>query len=170
MMPGVCGLLIAALLFCCTLAGVQSQEARDKRQTTLSPIMLTNDRPTASFAIEPETLASAPAVLALSITKVVNPAKIPFGIFVYLSPAGEKGCPKSEKILVGNFSLYPPDHPAGFLLRASNAFRKLEAEGPRSRSSEVRLLLEMKRVRETKPWTPVEVTVAPPEWRSDERE
>jgi hypothetical protein len=132
----------------------------------LPAVTLTNDRPAASFPINPETLASAPPILRVSITKVVNPGETSFEIVVYLSRSSGEGQRTGEKFLVGNFSLYPSDHPASFTLRASQAFRQLNATGPVSKSTPVRLLLVMKRVRESKPWTPIQITVAPPEWRS----
>lgn len=129
-------------------------------------VTLSNDDPEGSFVIPPEILAKPPAVLALTMTQVINPAKTPFQVFVYLScqpGSAETGRAAPAKILVGNVALYPPDRPAGFLLRASTAFRKLKAA--RSNPTDVRLLLEMKRIHPAKPWTRVEVTAAPPEWR-----
>ncbi len=168
MTPVVRGLLIWALLFCRPYAG-QSPDSRDKGRERLAPLTLTNDRPVGYFPIAPETLAGAPPILAVSITRVVNPDETAFGIFVYLSRA-EKGYPEPERILVGNFSLYPADHPGKFLMRSSLAFRKLEAAGSLSKSSQVRLVLEMRRLREMKPWTPVAVTIAPPDWQGAERQ
>jgi hypothetical protein len=168
MKPAVSGLLIGALLFCGFRAGGQSAESRDQGETKPTPVTLTNDRPTGFFPLDAETLAHAPPILALTITKVVNPGEAGLGISVYLwyravaAPGGER-----EKILIGNFSLYPPDHRAGFLLRASEAFRKLQEAGGVSKVSEVRLLIEMKRIHEKTPWTPVELVVAPPEWREE---
>jgi hypothetical protein len=129
-------------------------------------ISLSNDRPRGSYSIDPETLASAPPVLKLTIPHVVNPNKLPFQIFVYLSlesQAGGRSGTHQERILVGNFGLYPPDLPATFLLRSSRAFGKLKTMT--SNPTNVHLLLEMKRIHEASPWTLVEVTVAPPEWQ-----
>ncbi len=97
----------------------------------------------------------------------MNPDKTPVEIFVYLARAGS-GSTQPEKAPIGNFSLYPADHPAGFLMRASGAFHKLAAAGPASATSEVRLVLEMKRIDEAKPWTKIAITVAPPQWRSED--
>ncbi len=169
MTPAVHGLLIWALLFGGAYARGQSLDGHaDPKQATLTPVTLTNDCPEGSFLITPEILASPPAVLALAMTQVVNPAKTPFQVFVYLSyqpSSAEKRGPAPVKILLGNVGLYPPDRPAGFLLRASTAFRKMK--GASSKPTEVRLLLEMKRIHARKPWTPVDVTVAPPEWRTE---
>jgi hypothetical protein len=168
MKPVVSGFLIEALLFGGLLATGRSQ---DQQHLTPTPVVLTNDRPTGSFPIGQETLASAPPILALTITKVVDPGQEAMGFFVYLSfrssasSSGANNQPASQKILIGNFSLYPADRPGGFLLRASTAFNKLKAAS--SKPTDVRLVLEMKRLHETKPWPSVAVTVAPPEWRDE---
>jgi hypothetical protein len=112
--------------------------------------------PAASFPIERETLASSPPILRVSITKVVNPARTPVGVYVYLSPSQGSG-----ETLVGNFALFPPGHPGGFLLGTSKAFAELRERGY---TGEVRLRIELKRIHPAKPWTPLEVRVAPPQW------
>jgi len=161
------GILIWALFLGGGYARGQGLEGRAQGQTP-TQVTLTNDHPEGSFLIAPEILASPPPVLALAITQVINPNNTAFQLFVYLSyhpGAEEKRSPVPAKILVGNVGLYPPDHPGGFLLRSSTAFRKLRAAN--SNPADVRLLLEMKRIHEGTPWTPVEVTVAPPEWRTE---
>ena len=160
-----------ALLFsgtCCRSVKVQSPQPRDMEQTKGTPLTLTNERPTGSFPVTPETLAGAPSVLEVSITKVVNPAATPIAMFVYLSRAGKKGKAEPEKVLVGNFSLYPPDQPGKFLLGLSSAFEKLEAKNSVSKSSELQVVVEMKRLNDSQPWTKVEVTIDPPKWLRDE--
>lgn len=165
-----CVLLVWILLFCASPDGGQGRDAGERRRPTKEPLTLTNDHPAGSFSLSPATLSSAPSILRVSITRVRNPARTPFEIYVYLTAAEVKNRCQPKKVLVGNFSLYPPDHPGGFLLSTSTAFHKLEAAGTLSPASDVRLLIQMKRIHEAKPWTPVEVTVAPPEWRGDERE
>jgi hypothetical protein len=86
-------------------------------------------------------------------------------LFVYLSYQATSGF---QKILVGNVGFYPPDRPAGFLLRSSRAFAELKRST--TKPSDVRLSLEIKRLHESKPWTQVEITVAPPEWKSEPKE
>jgi len=83
-------------------------------------------------------------------------------VFVYLSHAGKKG---GERIPVGSFSLYPPDQPGKFMLRASSALSKLGESG--AKSGTVQLILELKRVDQSKPWTAVELAVEPPNWSRD---
>jgi hypothetical protein len=119
---------------------------------TLSP-----EHPAGSFPIDRETVAGTPAVLRVSVTNVMNPARTPIGIYVYLSPAGGG----AERILVGNFALFPPDHPGGFMLGASKSWAELRSRGY---SGEVELRVELRRIHPEKPWSSVEVTVAPPLW------
>jgi hypothetical protein len=162
--------VVSALILAFLLSGVhaprQNSGDRSNASQGVAPVTLTNDRPTSSFALDAQTLASAPAVLKLTLTKVVNPAKLPFEIFVYVSYQADNDAKTStgkEKILIGNFGLFPPDHPATFSLAAFDAFRTLKAKS--LKATGVRLLLEMKRIHESAPWTHVEVTVARPEWQ-----
>ena len=130
----------------------------------LAPLTLTDAHLCGFFRVPPETLTAAPPVLYLAVTKVVNPRQTPFEVFVYLS-SGRKEL--EQKILVGNFSLYPPDHPAGFLLNAADAFRALKKNLSKPRDGTVELRIEMRRINESLAWTPLEVTFAPPDWRND---
>ena len=159
----VCLLLAGALL-----CGDRSAEGQNvdpsASQAQPEPLELTNSRTTGSFAVSPETLRRAPAVLALSFPRVANPASTPFAIFVYLSYRTREGKEAPPvKILLGNGSLYPADRPGGFRLRSSAAFAKLKA----AKATHVRLVLEMKRLHPAEPWSQVEITVAPPAWRSE---
>jgi len=157
------GLLAGALL----LGSARTEGQRvdpSASQGRPQAVKLTNNQTEGSFAVSPDTLASAPPVLALSFTRVVNPANTPFEVFVYLSyrPVETAGT-APRRILLGNGSLYPADRPGGFRLRASAAFAKLKA----AKATDVRLVLEMKRLRPAEPWSKVEVTVAPPQWLSE---
>jgi hypothetical protein len=157
---------IVALLFCLAGQGFaigDLQETTRKRTPTLT---LTNDRPTGSFPVAPETLGAAPGVVSVSISEVSNPEKTPFEVLVYFSTQTSAHA-EPRKILIGNFSLYPPDQPAGFLLSTSQAFRELQAEGPLTKSASTRLLVEIKRIHENKPWTPLAITIPLPKWRDD---
>jgi hypothetical protein len=173
MTPAVSGLLIGVLLFCSFRAGGQGPDSQNRDVAGPTPVTLTSERPTGFFPLRPETLTDARPILALTITKVVNPQQLGLGISVYLSfspvpsSGGPKEQPRGEKILIGNFSLYPPDHPAGFRLRASEAVRQLQGAGAHAKLADVRLLIEMKRVHEKTPWAPVELVIAPPEWQQD---
>lgn len=159
------GLLLSALLLGSVQPPGPSPGDGSQRPARPASVRLTNDHPTGYFILDPETIASAPPVVAISLTRVVNPGGTPFQLFVYFiyeSGAGEKG---RTRIPIGNFSLYPLDRPGGARLRASNAFRQLKVARPKP--TDVRLMLELKRIHENRPWTQVEVTVAAPEWRAE---
>jgi hypothetical protein len=173
MTPAVSWCLIGALLFLGSRAGGQSPNYGRREVAEPGPVTLTNDHPSGFFSIDAKTLAESPAVLALRITKVVNPQRTGVGFSIYLSllrVAGLGSEAEREKILIGSFGLYPPDRPAGFVFPASEAFRQLRATKTPSKSGEVRLFIEMKRLHERNPWTRVEIVVAPPQWRQTVRE
>ena len=121
-------------------------------------VTLTNERPTGSFLLQQDLLKRAPAVLEVSLTKVENPAKKPVNIFVYLAGSNAKGV-VTEKLGVGNFSLYPVDRPGKFMLDPAPAFRKISE----TKNVKVwRLAFELGREAD-----PVAVTIAPPNWKSN---
>lgn len=151
----------------CSRAEVQSPGSRDGEQVTGEPITLTKDRPVDYFPIAPKALVSGPSILEVTVAKVVNPDKIPLELFVYLSAVQKKGEPKSESIPVGNFSLYPPDRPGKFLLSLSEGLEKLKTRAA-AKSNELQLIVEMRRLNDTQPWTRVAVTVNPPRFLQDE--
>ena len=155
--------LMISVLLCGSARAGSPAERQSRTHAVLAPITLTNNRTVGYFPLDAETVERAPSVLALNITRVHNPGDTPIQVLVYLSCRPQTGRSELKKILIGNAGFYPPDHAAGVVLRASTAFRELKTA--RVRPSDVRLLLEMRRIDEAKPWTPVEVTVAPPEWR-----
>jgi hypothetical protein len=162
--PASYSLLIWTLLF--AVAYVPAIQERTANHADPAPLVLTNERLTGSFPISSATLDAAPPILKLAITQVDNPKNLPFQIFAYFScdaPAAAKSPPGQQKFLVGNFGLYPSDSPAAFVLPTSAAFNKLKAC---SSTSNVRLLLEIRRIHERSVWTPLQITIAPPEWRS----
>lgn len=162
MIAGACRWLVCALLLyaiaqvCSVAAGSQGEEARKS-------VVLTSQEPVGAFPVTPEILVSKPPVLFVSIAKVVNPERTGLEIFVYLSLA-TKDHAKGQRILVGNFSLYPPDKPGGFQLSAADAFRKLKTG--KFERGEVTLVVEMRRMHDKRLRTLIEVSVSPPEWRS----
>lgn len=156
-------LLAGALLFGAIFVVVQ-ETSRAQNQVPEAQAALTNSRPETSFAVSPETVASSPPMLALSFSRVVNPAQTALQIFVYLSyVSAEKRESPPLRIPLGNVTLYPADRPGGFVVRASGALGKLRA----AKATDVRLVLEMKRIHPAEPWSQVEVTVAPPQWRTE---
>jgi len=156
--------LMAGALLVVALSIVAQQAKPTGTQARPESIELTNNQTTGSFAVSPDVLAIAPPVLGLSFPRVVNPANTPFSIFVHFSYRTAKATGTSpEKILVGNASLYPADRPGGFRLRTSVAFEKLK----RAKATDIRLVVEMKRIHPAQPWTRVEMTVAPPQWQGE---
>lgn len=146
----------------------QSRETKVEESSATPPVVLTDKQPKSSWGIALDVLASDAEILEVAITKVVNPGMTPVSIFVYLSNS-EKGKAEEESNLVGNFSLFPPDRPGKFLLSAGPALRKISAAAKTSKSENVRLVFEMKRMDETKAWTPVELMIAQPKWRAAEK-
>jgi hypothetical protein len=163
-------LVIAILL--CPLRGIGegSPAYIGQRSDSIStvrdtPLKLTNLNPSGFFPLAPGAVAAAPPLLSLAIIEVVNPEKAAVQILVYLVPSDGGPTPK-EKILVGQFGLFPPDHPARFTLRSSDAFQKLSAANSTSRN-QVRLLLELKPLSQKRSLPNIELTIAPPEWRTE---
>ena len=152
----------------CGSTSVQQPE-RAKAEATSTPsgetVTLTSERPAGSFSLQPELFKKAPAVLEVSVTKVVNPAARAISIFVYLSPLKLKDDATRERIEVGNFSLYPADRPAKFMLDPAPAFRKVSETNPASTAKEWRLVFELERGAEQAS-SPIEVTIAAPSWKS----
>jgi len=163
--------IVAILLWALGCIGEQNPVYGEQPGTaaptvSVSPLKLTNDNPSGSFPIATETVNAAPPFLSVSIIQVENPDNVAVELFVYLVRSEGSLAPQ-EKILVGQFSLFPPDHPARFTLRASNAFQKLQESRPASKSVQVRLLLELKAIRGKKPLPRIALTVIPPEWHRD---
>jgi hypothetical protein len=164
-------LMVWALCFSganCGAAKVQGPQTEGpKAEQSASPtVKLTHEHPSASLPVAADILASDPEVLEVSITKVENPAKTPMSIFVYLTTA-KAGKSDAEKILVGNFSLYPADSGGKFVLSPRSALRTLSAKTPKP--NDAQLVFELRRIDQTKPWTPVEVTIEQPKWRAAEK-
>jgi hypothetical protein len=126
-------------------------------------VTLTDKHPVASFPLPTEILTQAPPILALTLPEVENPSRQGVNLFVY--PSSGTGN-RAQKILIGSVSLYPSDHPAGFLLSSAPAFRNLQAGGANPKSAKAELRIEMEPVHPGEPWKPLSLVIAPPEWRS----
>lgn len=148
--------------------GPQSRAVKTEEPSASVAARLTAEQPRSSLPVATDVLTSGAEVLEVTITKVVNPALTPITIYVFLTDT-EKGTTEPRQIPVGNFSLYPPDQPGKFLLDAAAALGKVSLSGATAKGHDVRLVFEMKRIDETRPWTPVEVTIAEPKWRAAER-
>lgn len=158
--------LVAALLYI-GLSGAGQGSGEADGQERAVQVVLTNSHPEASFAVSPDVVSTSPPVLALSFPRVVNPSNTGFQISVYFSyrPV-QKGSGAPLRTLVGTGSLYPADRPGGFVLRASKAFSTLTA----ATATDVRLVLEIQPLHHAAPWPPVEVSVAAPQWRQENRD
>jgi hypothetical protein len=165
MFPGPRFFVLAQILG--ILAALQNSVPSNEAPKRPASLTLSNYHPSGCFPVAREKLASMPAALFISIVKVINQERTPFEVLVFLVPSGKKMHSPEQKILVGNFSLYPPDHPAGFLLSTSKALRELKSSSQFPNDGSLQLLVEIRRTDETKEWTPVELTVTAPEWRSE---
>lgn len=166
-------LIIWALCFSgtnCGPARVQSPQTNEPKtaQQPVSPsVTLTPEHASDSLPVAASVLLSDSEVLEVPVTKVVNPSRTPVAFFVYLAQSSD-GKVEPEKILIGNFSLYPADRAGVFLLDPRPAVRKF-SEKKQSGITDAKLVFEMKRVDETRVWTPVEVTIEEPKWRAAEK-
>jgi len=153
----------------CGTASVQNTAPRNASPTptpSSETVQLNNEHPTGSFVVQPELLKNPPAILEVTVTKVVNPAARAVNVFVYLSPANEKGEIVNERTRVGSFSLYPADRPGKFLLDAADALGTAAQTRMPPDAKEWRLVFELER--QTEPGSsPLEVTIAAPNWKSD---
>lgn len=131
----------------------------------LETVTLTNEHPTGSFALPAALFKNPPSSLEVSITKIVNPAKKPVVILVYLFPRSGKGA--SDTVEVGNFALYPVDRPGKFMLSAA-ALRAVAAGKDASVPRAWELIFELDKQGQDGS-SPLEVTIAQPNWKSDKK-
>jgi len=131
---------LLALIFCLTLTAATES------------LTLTDEHRVGSIPIDGSALASQP-ILEIDVTEVSNPATVPIGVAVTLTDGG-------AKIPVGRFAFFPSDHKGNFLLNSRAAFLQLGS------SKNARLVFELKKLRDSAPWKPVRITIAPPKWRS----
>jgi hypothetical protein len=159
----------------CGSASVQEQARPQRPAPTPEPELaltppvaptatLSNEHPTASFTAYPD-LNDPPTILEVSVTKVVNPARKPITIFVHLSPVSDKPDAAPAKFAIGNFSLYPADRPAKFMLDPATAFRKAAETKDAANTKEWLVTYVLERRAGEEP-AQVEVTIAPL-WKRD---
>jgi hypothetical protein len=157
--------LVAVLLYA-GLSGPGQHTAAADSQEQAAQVVLSNGHPESSFAIAPDVLTGSRPLLALSFPRVVNPSNTGFQIWVYFSYRRALAASSAPlRILVGNGSLFPADRPGGLVLRASKAFTLLRTD----QATDVRLVLELKPINDAQSWPPMEVTVAAPQWRQENR-
>jgi len=154
----------------CGSASVQEPStAKPISQSKSSPtpagetVTLTNEQSTGSFLLPAVLFKKPPAILEVSVTNVVNPAAKPVAVFVYLSRRAEKDAAASDRIEVGNFSLYPADRPAKFTLDASAI--QTVSEQRNFSAKEWRLVFELEKEGQQGS-SPLEVTIASPNWKA----
>ncbi len=133
-------------------------------QVVEGSVTLTSEHPTGSFAVYPD-LTNPPTLLEASVTKVVNPGSKPVTVSVYLTPTNEK-VEKPVKLAVGNFSLYPVDRPAKFMLNPVPAWRKAAETKRLSDVKEWFVIFELKQEPD-RGSAPLEVTIGQPHWKRD---
>jgi hypothetical protein len=158
-------LIIAGCL--CSLHTMQAAEL-EKVVDPTNEVTLTETHPVARIQLPDSIRAAPPPILEVPVVKIANPQKMSFSIFAFLEwsrPA--QGPTGNDKILVGNFTIYPPDQTGSYMLRASTAFDKLKGMGADLARDHVVILLEMKRTNPDKAWSAVQVEIAPLRWRSD---
>ena len=154
----------------CGSASVQEPQpvkpaATSEPSPTPSPetVTLTNEHPTGSFPLPPNILKDSPFVLEVSVTKVVNPTKKSVSVFVYLSPPDVKD--ESQRVEVGNFSLYPADRPAKFMVPVGTALQKVSP--PRTALKDWRVVFELDKQTKQES-SSLELTIASPTWKTAE--
>jgi len=158
-------LFLASCMWC---LHVMQTAAPGKAVESTSDVTLTEIQPAARIQL-PAAIRAAPApILEIPLVRISNPQEMSFSIFVSLewSRPAQRAAGK-EKILLGNFTVYPPDRPGNYILRASTTFEKLKALGADLGRDQIVVALEMKRTNPNQPWSPVEVEIGPLRWRSD---
>jgi hypothetical protein len=158
--------LIVAGCLCCLHA--MQAAAPEKAADASSEVTLSETQPVARIQL-PASIRAAPApTLEVPLVRISNPQEMSFSIFASLEwYRPTQGSTGKEKVLLGNFTVYPPDQTGTYMLRASTAFEKLKAMGADLIRDQVVLLLEMKRTNPNKAWSAVLVEIAPLRWRSD---
>lgn len=152
------GVIVAGLLTCG--AGTSKRPAGKGEG-----VKLTDRRPTAILPIPPGVLRQRLPILEVPVNSVQNEKRTPFAIFVYLVwKEGRPGPTKQRNILVGNFVVFPPDHPGRYTLRVSRAFGDLEKQGKNLVRLQPGLQFELRRLRQKAAWGPIEVTIGPVRW------
>ncbi len=161
-------MLLSLLVASCLLVPqVVGGSHREKAVDATSELTLTETQPVGRIQLPGNVWAAAVPFLEIPIARISNSEEMGFSILVYLEWTRPTAGPDSaQKIRIGNFTVYPPDRPGSFLLRASECFDKLRQMGANVKTDHLVLLLEMKRVHPNRPWSPIRVTVASVRWRA----
>lgn len=153
----------------CGSANVQNPQP-PKAESTSTPsaetVTLSNEHPTGSFVAQPDLLKNPPAILEITVTRVVNPLAKPVNIFVYLSPLNEKGETMNARVGVGSFSLYPVDRGGTFMLDAADALHTAAETKTPPNNKGWRLVFELEQKPEQGS-SRIEVMIEAPHWKRD---
>jgi len=122
-----------------------------------NPVILTDQQPQASLAINSQQIASRPSTLEIDVTDLSNPELVPIGVAIYMVSG-------DLKALVGSFAFYPADHKGNFFLDCKAAVAQI-GRAQTGRAQNVQLLFELRKLRSSAAWKPVRVTIATPKWR-----
>jgi hypothetical protein len=164
----ICRRTVSAALLCAALAAGTAVGAAVPKHA--ASITLTDRRPAAFFRVSRETVSDAPPVLHVLVPRVVNPAGTALLVEVYFTvePAGGAAALPPRRISVGHFAFFPANRGSGYVMNTSTAFRELKSMS--AANEEIRLWFELRRLHPEKPWTKVEVSIAPPEWKTTARQ
>ncbi len=127
------------------------KDEKDLIFATASPVILTEARRVAAFPVDEGDIAARLNVLEVRVTAISNPKLVPIGIAVWLQAGG-------RKLSIGNFAFYPATNPGTFRLEGRKA---IAAAGQKPGAH---VLLELRKLRDSAVWNPVQVTIEPPKW------
>lgn len=131
-------------------------------------VTLTEAQPVARTQLSASAREAPPSILEVPVIKIWTPQKMSFSIFVYLErlPSVPASTAK-QRVLLGNFTVFPPDQTGSYMLRSSSGFQKLKATSADLGQGQIVVVVEMKRTNPKQPWSPVRVTIGPLRWRSE---
>jgi hypothetical protein len=140
-----------------------AQRAPKENQPMAPSVTLTQAHVSDSLPIDLKAIPKDAQAIQVTVTNVKNPAATQVSVYVYFSTANQTR--KGQQKLIGSFSLYPADRGGNFILNASEAARLLQANDAAAKNA--RLVFELRRIHEERPWTPVEMTIEQPRWESE---
>ena len=148
------GALAFAVVLCnCTVATTSSplSQNRNKSKSDETRYSLDLDKPEVEQSIElGEADVANAKFVQVEVTQVTNPNNLPASFQVYFQPH------EGEKILLGSFSLYPPNNPGKFIVPTQG---KVKGEG--------KLILSLARLDKTHARDVVRVEVKPLKFVAD---
>jgi hypothetical protein len=155
----------AALLLVAACAVPQPPDGAEASRRGGAPeevveVRLTARAPRAVLPVSAAVVAERPPLLEIRVPEVENQGRTPFALRLALGTGGQED--EAAEAIVGHVSVHPPERPARFLLRASDAWARLDPE----EGEPVRLLVELLPVQETG-LGELAVTVGPVVWREE---